>query len=79
MSMLAGQVDFVIGVDTHRDTNTTAVVDAATIRVMPIPSAPPTRWAFSERSVCPASRRGAVGLDDRGNRQLRHRADHLLA
>lgn len=30
MSMLAGQVDHVIGVDTHRDTNTAAVVDAVT-------------------------------------------------
>lgn len=30
MSMLAGQVDYVIGVDTHRDTNTAAVVEAAT-------------------------------------------------
>lgn len=29
MSMLAGQVDYVIGVDTHRDTNTAAVVTAA--------------------------------------------------
>lgn len=28
--MLAGQVDYVIGVDTHRDTNTTAIVEAAT-------------------------------------------------
>lgn len=28
MSMLAGRVDYVIGVDTHRDTNTAAVVDA---------------------------------------------------
>ncbi len=28
--MLAGQVDHVIGVDTHRDTNTAAVVEAAT-------------------------------------------------
>lgn len=30
MSMLADEVDYVIGVDTHRDTNTAAVVDAAT-------------------------------------------------
>ncbi len=30
MPMLAGQVDAVIGVDTHRDTNTAAAVDAAT-------------------------------------------------
>jgi transposase len=30
MSMLAGQVEFVIGVDTHRDTNTAAVIDAIT-------------------------------------------------
>ena len=30
MSMLAGQVEFVIGVDTHRDTNTAAVFDAIT-------------------------------------------------
>ena len=30
MSMLAGGVDAVIGVDTHRDTNTAAVVDAVT-------------------------------------------------
>jgi transposase len=30
MSMLAGAVDHVVGVDTHRDTNTAAVVDAAT-------------------------------------------------
>ncbi len=29
MSMLAGQVDYVIGVDTHRDTNTAAVLTAA--------------------------------------------------
>ena len=29
MSMLAGQIDFVIGVDTHRDTNTAAVVTEA--------------------------------------------------
>lgn len=29
MSMLAGQVDYVIGVDTHRDTNTAAVVTDA--------------------------------------------------
>ena len=28
--MLSGQVDYVIGVDTHRDTNTAAVVEAAT-------------------------------------------------
>ncbi len=28
MSILAGQVDFVIGVDTHKDTHTAAVVDA---------------------------------------------------
>lgn len=28
--MLAGQVDYVIGVDTHRDTNTAAIVEAAT-------------------------------------------------
>ena len=34
MSMLAGQVDHVIGVDTHRDTNTAAVVDAATGAVL---------------------------------------------
>lgn len=30
MSMLAGQVEHVIGVDTHRDTNTAAVIDAVT-------------------------------------------------
>lgn len=30
MSMLAGQVDHVIGVDTHKDSNTAAVVDAIT-------------------------------------------------
>jgi transposase len=30
MSMLSGRVDHVIGVDTHRDTNTAAVVDAVT-------------------------------------------------
>lgn len=30
MPMLAGQVDHVVGVDTHRDTNTAAVVDAVT-------------------------------------------------
>lgn len=30
MSMLAGQVDYVIGVDTHRDSNTAAVIDAVT-------------------------------------------------
>lgn len=30
MSMLAGKVDHVIGVDTHRDTNTAAVVEART-------------------------------------------------
>lgn len=29
-SMLSGQVDYVIGVDTHRDTNTAAVVEAST-------------------------------------------------
>ena len=29
-SMLAGVVDFVVGVDTHRDTHTAAVVDART-------------------------------------------------
>ena len=29
-SMLSGQVDHVIGVDTHRDANVAAVVDAAT-------------------------------------------------
>jgi len=28
--MLAGQVDYVIGVDTHRDSNTAAIVEAAT-------------------------------------------------
>lgn len=28
--MLAGVVDFVIGVDTHRDTHTAAIVNAAT-------------------------------------------------
>src|SRR5699024_6403157 len=28
--MLAGQVDYVIGVDTHRDSNTAAIVAAAT-------------------------------------------------
>lgn len=28
--MVAGQVDYVIGVDTHRDTNTAAIVEAAT-------------------------------------------------
>ncbi len=32
--MLAGQVDIVIGVDTHRDSNTAAVVDAATAGVL---------------------------------------------
>jgi transposase len=34
MSMLAGQVDVVIGVDTHRDTNTAALVDATTTGVL---------------------------------------------
>ena len=34
MSMLAGQVDVVIGVDTHRDTNTAALVDATTSGVL---------------------------------------------
>ena len=34
MSMLAEQVDFVIGVDTHRDTNTAAVVEAKTVAVV---------------------------------------------
>jgi hypothetical protein len=34
MSMLAGQVDFVIGVDTHRDTNTAAAIDAVTSGVI---------------------------------------------
>lgn len=34
MSMLAEQVDFVIGVDTHRDTNTAAVVEAKTVAVI---------------------------------------------
>jgi hypothetical protein len=34
MSMLAGQVDVVIGVDTHRDTNTAALVDATTSGVI---------------------------------------------
>ena len=29
-TMLAVQVDYVIGVDTHRDTNTAAIVEAAT-------------------------------------------------
>jgi hypothetical protein len=33
MSMLAGRVDVVIGVDTHRDSNTAAIVDAATTGV----------------------------------------------
>jgi transposase len=33
MSMLTGQVDYVIGVDTHRDTNTAAVVTAAGVVV----------------------------------------------
>ena len=28
--MLSGQVDFVIGVDTHRDANVAAIVEAAT-------------------------------------------------
>ncbi len=34
MSMLAGHVDFVIGVDTHRDSNTAAVIDAVTGAVL---------------------------------------------
>lgn len=34
MSMLAGRVDVVIGVDTHRDSNTAAIVDAATTGVL---------------------------------------------
>ena len=34
MPMLAGEVDFVIGVDTHRDTNTAAVVEAVTTAVI---------------------------------------------
>ena len=29
-TMLSGQVDFVVGVDTHRDTNVAAIVEAVT-------------------------------------------------
>jgi transposase len=34
MTMLAGRVDVVIGVDTHRDSNTAAIIDAATTGVL---------------------------------------------
>jgi len=32
-TMLSGQVDFVIGVDTHRDTNVAAIVEAVSFAV----------------------------------------------
>jgi hypothetical protein len=41
---VAGQVDYVIGIDTHRDTNTAAVVEASTDATSTIRSAPPTPW-----------------------------------
>ena len=42
-SMLAGVVDFVVGVDTHRDTHTAAVVDARTGGVIDQIPSPQTR------------------------------------
>jgi hypothetical protein len=61
MSMLAGQVDLVIGVDTHRDTNTAALVDATTSGVLAHTACSTTRWATSVSSPSPTSTATADG------------------
>ena len=53
MGMLAERVDHVIGVDTHRDAHTAAVLDARPARCSPSATVRPTR---SRSNACCASR-----------------------
>ena len=79
MSMLAGQVDYVIGVDTHRGTNTAAVVTHAGAVVAQQQC---TTDAMGYRRVVAFADEhapGPPGLGDRGHRQLRLRADNASA
>ena len=80
MSMLAEQVEVVIGVDTHKHTHTAAVVAATTgavARAADGRQPTPTGYARAGRARRPA--RGAAGLGDRRLRRLRRRPGRAIS
>ena len=62
MGMLAEQVDYVIGVDTHRDAHTAAIVDASTGAVVAQTTMRGRRVGLSSGCCAsPTTRAAAVG------------------
>ena len=76
--MLADELDYVIGVDPHRDEHVVAIVAASTGAVVTGTAAAANLRGYRALLCC----RGAAGsrsacLGDRGHRQLRRRVDPL--
>ena len=76
--MLADELDYVLGVDTHRDEHVIAVVTAPAGAVVAGSGRGGERRGYRELLRCRgAARAGPARLGDRGHRQLRRRARPL--
>jgi hypothetical protein len=78
--MLADQADHVLGVDTHRDSHSTAILAADTAVVQgQITTAANERGYRRLLRYARQHAPGASCVGDRGHRQLRRRADRVPA
>ena len=73
MSMLAELVDLVIGVDTHADTHTAALIAVDTRAVLAALTVPADPHGYARLVELADTHGGVPGLGDRRRRRLRRR------